>query len=137
MIGIDLNNLDARFREIENIIEADARKALKQTAYDVKDLVWKNLSKKRNAYNEPLDPEAKSTITRKGFSSPLRDTTRMQRGLVPNKITDDLYRIELTNKADIYAKYLNTRTDKNWHILVATDYIIKKAKQFFKKNYGK
>ena len=107
----------------------------KQAAIDIKDLVWKNMSKKRNAFNEEMEKEEDSTIKRKGFSSPLRDTTRMQRGLVANKIEDDEYWVEFTDKNYIYAKYLHNR--KNWVILKTTDYIIKNAVRLFRKNYGR
>lgn len=139
MISIDIN-IDKAMHEVENKlnvtskeIENDSRKALEKTALDIKYLVWNNMSKKKNAYNETMDKEADSTIKRKGFSSPLIDTSKMQRGLRHTKITDDEYWIEFTEKNMIYAKYLNNRN--NWQVLKVTDYIIKNALRLFSKNY--
>ena len=137
-IDIELDNAMAELNKNLDLsskgIEKDSRKALEKTALDVKYLVYNNMSKKRNAYNEVMEKEEDSTIIRKGFSSPLRDTTRMQRGIVSTKINDEEYWVEFTEKNVIYAKYLNTR--KNWQVLKVTDYIIKNVIRLFKKNYS-
>ena len=137
-IDIELDNAMAELNKKLDVtskgIEKDSRKALEKTALDVKNLVYNNMSKKRNAFNEVMEKEEDSTIIRKGFSSPLRDTTRMQRGIVSTKINDDEYWVEFTEKNVVYAKYLNTR--KNWQVLKVTDYIIKNAIRLFKKNYS-
>ena len=137
-IDIELDNAMAELNKKLDVtskgIEKDSRKALEKTALDVKNLVYNNMSKKRNAFNEVMEKEEDSTIKRKGFSSPLRDTTRMQRGIVSTKINDDEYWVEFTEKNVIYAKYLNTR--KNWQVLKVTDYIIKNVIRLFKKNYS-
>ena len=137
-IEIELDNAMAELNKKLDVtskgIEKDSRKALEKTALDVKNLVYNNMSKKRNAYNEVMEKEEDSTIKRKGFSSPLRDTTRMQRGIVSTKINDDEYWVEFTEKNVIYAKYLNTR--KNWQVLKVTDYILKNVIRLFKKNYS-
>ncbi len=137
-IDIELDNAMAELNKKLDVtskgIEKDSRKALEKTALDVKNLVYNNMSKKRNAFNEVMEKEEDSTIIRKGFSSPLRDTTRMQRGIVSTKINDDEYWVEFTEKNVIYAKYLNTR--KNWQVLKVTDYITKNVLRLFKKNYS-
>lgn len=141
MITIDIdiskvtNEVKPILQNIAKDIEEKAYKAFRQTAIDVKDLVWQNMSKKKNAYNQTMESEAESTIKRKGFSSPLRDTTRMQRGLIPREISKDEYSIEFTNKSEIYSKYLHDR--KNWQVLQVTDYIIRNAIKFMNRNYGR
>jgi hypothetical protein len=141
MISLDINidkamrDVDRGVKSISARIERDGKKALQETAYGIKDLVRTNLSKKKNAFNETLESEEQSTINRKGFSSPLIDTSRMQRGIVPRKVSDIEYSIEFTEKNFIYAKYLNVK--KNWQVLKATDYIIKNALRLFKKYYGR
>ena len=141
MISLDINidkamrDVDRSVKSISARIERDGKKALQETAYGIKGLVRTNLSKKKNAFNETLESEEQSTINRKGFSSPLIDTSRMQRGIVPRKVSDIEYSIEFTEKNFIYAKYLNVK--KNWQVLQATDYIIKNALRLFKKYYGR
>lgn len=141
MLSIEFNTdalvseLNSKMDKLAKDIDSESYSALEKTAKDVKTLVYDNMSKKRNAYNQEMDKEAPSTIKRKGFSSPLRDTTRMQRGLVANRIDNDEYSIEFTNKNDIYAKYLHTRN--NWQVLEVTDYIIKNTLRLFYKNYGR
>lgn len=137
MIAIEVSNLRYAMDALDKKITSDCYKALTYTASDTKDLILSNWQKKKNAYNETLDKEAQSTIDRKGFSHPLINTRKMYWGLRTTKLSDTEVRIEFSDKNYIYKQYLNSREDKNWHLLVATDYIKRKIKQFFKKNYGR
>ncbi len=141
MITLDINidkvmsDVNRSFKSISTQIERDGKKALQETAYGIKDLVRNNLSRKKNAYNETLEREEQSTINRKGFSSPLIDTSKMQRGIIPYKVNDTEYSIEFTEKNFIYKEYLNNR--KNWQVLRVTEYIIKNALRLFRNYYGR
>lgn len=103
--------------------------ALLETAKETVGYVSDNIVYRKNIFGQRLQDNEISTAKRKGFNHPLLRKGDMKAGIRYKKITDLSYEVGLTDKEEIYSKYLHNR--KNWKIIGISPIVIKFIKDTF------
>lgn len=133
MINVNINEfgrtLKVTLDRVNLEILKKCKNALLETAKETAGFVSDNIVYKTNIHGQRLEGNELSTAKQKHFNHPLLNTGKMKAGIRYKKNTDLSYDVLLTNKADIYEKYLHNK--KNWQIIGISNKVVKFVKETF------